>query len=54
MNSFSVEQKRVDVFESAAPNKPVIYIRIPMGAGAQHLSVFDRHRLSGFFAGCSQ
>lgn len=26
MNSFSVEQKRVDVFESAAPNKPVIYL----------------------------
>ena len=26
MNSFSVEQKRVDVFESAVPNKPVIYL----------------------------
>ena len=26
MNSFSVEQKRVDIFESAVPNKPVIYL----------------------------
>ena len=32
MNSFSVEQKKVDVFESAAPNKPVIYLkRLTMG-----------------------
>ena len=35
MNSFSVEQKRVDVFESAAPNKPVIYLNIYEREGAQ-------------------
>ena len=35
MNSFSVEQKRVDVFESAAPNKPVIYLNTYGREGAQ-------------------
>ena len=35
MNSFSVEQKRVDVFESAAPNKPVIYLNTYGCEGAQ-------------------
>ena len=35
MNSFSVEQKRVDVFESAAPNKPVIYLNTYGREGTQ-------------------
>lgn len=35
MNSFSVEQKKVDVFESAAPNKPVIYLNTYGREGAQ-------------------
>lgn len=35
MNSFSVEQKRVDVFESAVPNKPVIYLNTYGREGAQ-------------------
>lgn len=35
MNSFSVEQKWVDVFESAAPNKPVIYLNTYGREGAQ-------------------
>ncbi len=35
MNSFSVEQKRVDVCESAAPNKPVIYLNTYGCEGAQ-------------------
>lgn len=42
--------KRVDVFESAAPNKPVIYLNTYGCEGGADLSVFDRHRLSGFFA----
>lgn len=35
MNSFSVEQKRVDVFESAVPNKPVIYLNTYGREGTQ-------------------
>lgn len=54
MNSFSVEQKRVDVFESAAPNKPVIYLNTYGREGAQIVQYLTDIGCQDFFAGCSQ
>lgn len=49
MTSFNIEQKRVDVFASAAPDRPVIYLNTYGREGKPH--TFEKARLYVLFAG---
>ena len=42
MTSFNIEQKRVDVFASAAPDRPVIYLNTYGREGNRFLSIYRK------------
>ena len=53
MISFTIEQKRIDVFPGARPNTPAIYLNTTVRRGNRFFSTCG-NRLSGFFAGRGQ